>query len=88
MGKHERFVTGKDNPLEVGDQYVLVAMDSETKLVPCYRVGKRNAANAWHFVQDLETRLAGRAQPTTDGFGPYIIAVEDAFGSDSVTKFS
>ena len=81
-GKHERFVTGNDSELEVGDQYVFVAMDSETKLVPCFRVGKRNAANSWHFVQDLETRLANRVQLTTDGFGPYPNAVEDAFGSN------
>ena len=77
-GKHERFVTGDDNELEVGDQYVFVAMDSETKLVPCFRVGKRNAANTWHFVQDLETRLSNRVQLTTDGFGPYRNAVESS----------
>jgi IS1 family transposase len=82
VGKHERFVTGEDNPLEVGDQYVFVAMDSESKLIPCFRVGKRNAANTWYFVQDLQERLAGRVQLTTDGFRPYLPAVEDAFGSD------
>jgi len=81
VGKHERFVTGKDNPLEVGDQYVFVAMDSETKLVPCFRVGKRNSENTWFFIQDLQERLANRVQLTTDGFRPYLPAVEDAFGS-------
>ena len=82
VGKHERFVTGKDNPAEVGDQYVFVAMDSETKLIPCFRVGKRNAENTWFFVQDLQERLAGRVQLTTDGFRPYLNAVDDAFGID------
>jgi IS1 family transposase len=80
VGKHERFVTGKDNPLEVGDQYV--SMDSETKLIPCFRVGKRNAENRWFFIQDLQERVAGRMQLTTDGFRPYLPAVEDAFGAD------
>lgn len=80
VGKHERFVTDKDNPVEVGDQYVFVAMDSETKLIPCFRVGKRNAENTWFFVQDLQERLAGRVQLTTDGFRPYLNAVDDAFG--------
>jgi IS1 family transposase len=79
VGKHERFVTGKDNPLEVGDQYVFVAMDSETKLVPCFRFGKRNAENTWHFVQDLQERVVGRMQLTTNGVKPYLNAVEDAF---------
>lgn len=80
VGKKQRRVTEADNPAEVGEQYVFVAMDSETKLVPSFRVGKRNAANTWHFVQDLETRLTRRAQITTDGFRPYINAIEDAFG--------
>jgi IS1 family transposase len=71
-----------DNPLEVGDQYVFVAMDSETKLIPSFRVGKRNSANTWHFVQDLQQRLVGRAQITTDGFKPYLNAIEDAFGAN------
>jgi IS1 family transposase len=82
VGKHERFVNGSDNPAEVGDQYVFVAMDSETKLIPCFLVGKRSTASAWHFVQDLESRLANRVQLTTDGFRPYINAVEDAFGAN------
>lgn len=82
VGKKERKVDVEDNPLLVGDQYVFVAMDSETKIVPCFRVGKRTAANAWYFVRDLEQRLAGRVQLTTDGFRPYINAVEDAFGTN------
>src|SRR5713226_6581068 len=82
VGKKEKRVGYGDNSEEVGDQYVFVAMDSETKLIPCFRVGKRNAANTWHFVQDLETRLSNRVQLTTDGFGPYRNAVEDAFGAD------
>jgi hypothetical protein len=45
-------------------------------------VGKRNAENTWFFVQDLQERLAGRVQLTTDGFKPYLNAVDDAFGID------
>jgi len=82
VGKHERFVRPEENPVEVGDQYVFVAMDSETKLIPSFRVGKRNFTNTWHFVQDLQQRLANRAQITTDGFRPYVNAIEDAFGAN------
>src|SRR5260370_28690666 len=60
VGKHERFVTGKDNPLEVGDQYVFVAMDSETKLIPCFRVGRRNSANKWCVIAALHQRHTKR----------------------------
>ncbi len=82
VGKKEKRVRYDDDPELVGDQYVFVAMDSDTKLVPCFRVGKRNAANAWFFVRDLEERLANRVQLTTDGFRPYKDAVEDAFGAN------
>ena len=81
-GKHERRVNELDNRYEVGDQYVFIAMDSETKLIPSFRVGKRNAENTWYFVRDLETRLANRIQLTSDGFTAYLPAVEDAFGAD------
>jgi hypothetical protein len=66
----------------MGDQYVFVAMDAETKVIPCFRVGKRNTENTWYFIQDLESRLANRPQLTTDGWRAYIPAVEDAFGAE------
>ena len=81
VGKKEKRVTIDDNPQRVGDQYVFVAMDSESKLIPTYRVGKRDAANTWYFMRDLQERLKTRVQLTTDGFRPYLAAVEDAFGS-------
>ena len=80
--KKEKQVRRDENPELVGDQYVFVAMDSETKLVPSFRIGKRNAANTWHFVRDLQSRLAGRVQLTSDGFRPYVDAVDSAFGAD------
>jgi IS1 family transposase len=82
VAKKERRLTADDNPTEVGDQYVFVSMDSESKLIPSFYVGKRSGASAWHFVQDLQTRLSNRVQLTTDGFRPYLPAVEDAFGAD------
>jgi len=82
VGKKERRLEADDNPAELGDQYVFVAMDAETKLVPCFRVGKRNVENTWYFAQDLGERIVGRPQLTTDGWRPYIAAVEDAFGAN------
>ncbi|MGA7786129.1 MAG: IS1 family transposase, partial [Candidatus Acidiferrales bacterium] len=40
VGKKEKRIRRDDNPEIVGDQYVFVAMDSETKLIPSFRVGK------------------------------------------------
>jgi hypothetical protein len=45
-------------------------------------VGKRNAENTWYFVRDLQEQLRYRVQLTTDGFRPYVGAVEDAFGAN------
>ena len=85
VGKHERRLTGEEklNP-ELGDQYVFVALDAETKLVPNYLVGKRDGETALRFMMDLQERLQGngRIQLTSDGFRAYIDAVEQAFGSE------
>lgn len=65
-----------------GDVWTWVAIDADTKLVPCWMVGPRNAEAANEFIDDLAGRLASRVQITTDGFRPYLEAVEGAFGCD------
>ncbi|HEV2383511.1 MAG TPA: IS1 family transposase, partial [Terriglobia bacterium] len=71
-----------DDEATMGDQYVFVAMDSESKLVISHLVGKRDYPTAFNLIADLKGRLAHRIQLTTDGFRPYINAVEDNFGAD------
>ena len=71
-----------DTESEMGDQYVFVAMDSDSKLVISHLVGKRDFAAAFNLIADLKGRLAHRVQLTTDGFRPYLNAVEDNFGAD------
>ncbi len=66
----------------MGEQYLFIALDSETKLVPTFLVGKRSAENAFYLMRDLEARLATRPQLTTDGFRPYVNAVDDTFGAN------
>lgn len=65
-----------------GDVWTWVAIDAETKLVPCWHVGRRDARAAYEFISDLASRLANRVQLTTDGHRPYLEAVEGAFGSE------
>lgn len=65
-----------------GDVWTWTAIDTETKLIPCWYVGERDACAAYHFMNDLADRLANRIQLTTDGHRPYVQAVEDAFGSE------
>jgi IS1 family transposase len=65
-----------------GDVWLWVAIDADTKLVPCWRLGGRDALIAYEFVTDLAKRLSNRVQLTTDGHRVYLTAVELAFGSD------
>lgn len=65
-----------------GDIWTWVAMDADTKLVPCWAVGKRDGLAAYEFIGDLADRLSNRIQLTTDGHKPYLEAVEAAFGSE------
>jgi IS1 family transposase len=66
----------------MGEQYVFIAIDSETKLIPSFLVGKRSAANCYWLMKDLESRIVGRPQLTTDGFRPYVDAVDSTFGAN------
>ena len=65
-----------------GDVWTFVAIDAATKLVPSWLVGSRDTGCATALLQDLQPRLAGRVQLTTDGLKAYLSAVEDAFGGD------
>jgi IS1 family transposase len=72
----------RHDEITMGEQYVFIAIDSETKLIPSFVVGKRSAENAYGLMKDLESRLASRVQITTDGFRPYVNAVDDTFGAN------
>jgi IS1 family transposase len=80
--KQKNVAKAKAAPEQAGDMWTWVAIDADTKLVPSFYVGNRNAGAAQLFVSDLAERLAGRVQLTTDGHKPYLEAVESAFGAD------
>lgn len=78
IGAKQRGIT-EESPADWGDCYTFTAIDPDTKLMPCWLVGVRNAASTRDFMVDLAARLAGRIQLTTDGFWGYPDAVEHAF---------
>ncbi len=82
--KEQRLTDAEQLNPELGDQYVFVALDADTKLIPMFTVGKRDSDNAHRFMRELRLRLNGngRIQMTTDGFRAYLPAVEEAFGDD------
>jgi IS1 family transposase len=65
----------------VADVWTWTAIDADTKLVPSWLVGTRDAETARLFMNDVASRLAHRVQMTTDGHKPYLEAVEGAFGA-------
>jgi hypothetical protein len=44
----------------VGDVWMWTAIDADTKLVPCWHVGRRDGRAAYEFITDLASRLAHR----------------------------
>ena len=81
VGKKRRNVRSGDAP-EVGDQWIYVAIDAETKLVPSFRIGKRVRPDTWAFLWDLNKRIVNRVQLTTDGLNHYTVTVPECFGTD------
>jgi transposase-like protein len=81
VGKKDRNVRQGDD-LSVGSVWTFCAIDAETKLVPAFKVGERNAATANAFVADVASRMKNRVQISTDGLKAYVDAVEKAFGAD------
>ncbi len=82
VGKKQRQVTEGDDRSKVGGQWTFVALDADTKLVPVYRVGKRNLPIATAFMTDLAGRLSNRVQLSSDALPAYVEATERAFGAD------
>ena len=67
-----------------GDVWTWTAIDPETKLVPSWLVGTRDAEDARAFIADLRSRLMSpRVQITTDGHQPYVAAIEAEFGAEA-----
>jgi IS1 family transposase len=64
----------------VGSVWTWVAIDADTKLVPTFHVGTRDADCAFEFMSDLASRITNRVQLTTDGHRAYLEAVDYAFG--------
>lgn len=67
---------------EAGDVWTWVAFCADTKLMPSWFLGNRDAECAKAFMDDLAGRLANRVQLTSDGHKSYLQAVEQAFGND------
>jgi IS1 family transposase len=80
--KEKNVPADKKGKFGFGDVWTWTAIDADTKLVPSFMVGNRDAKSATMFIDDLASRLATRVQLTTDGLKVYLEAVEGAFGCE------
>lgn len=73
VGFYERMEHG------YGDCWTFVAIDPDTKFVPCWFVGARTHANTRLFIADLKSRLVNRPQISTDGYKAYKTTIGETF---------
>lgn len=66
------------NAKQIGDAYCFVGVERYTKLVLCWHLGKRTRVATEDFASKLRWATSGKRwfQVTTDGFQPYIHAME------------
>jgi IS1 family transposase len=81
IGKKERHCT-PDDSLELGDVWTFCAIDSEMKIVPSFKCGKRDLPTANAFVADVASRMRNRVQISSDALRAYVDAIEMNFGAD------
>lgn len=84
VGKKQRNVKADEDTSRVGDTWTFCAIDADTKLVPSFLVGKRNAQCTRAFISDVASRLNSRVQISTDGLRSYIEAIGASFANVGV----
>ena len=82
VGKKQRHVGSWEESWFYGNFWTWVAIDADTKLVPTYRVSKRDVDSARIFITDLASRMANRIQLSSDRLPAYVNAVAEAFGEN------
>lgn len=64
----------------LGDVWIWVAIDADTKLIATWHTGKRERGDAYRFIADLASRVTtSNVQITTDGFRAYNEPIERLF---------
>ncbi len=83
IGKKKKNVR-EDDSADHGDVWTFIAIDADTKIIPAYKVGKRDLPTATAFMDDLSIRLKNRVQISADGLRAYEDSIKSAFDSDGV----
>jgi IS1 family transposase len=80
--KKKNLSEAKKGQFGYGDVWTWTAICADTKLIPTWAIGNRDAETGKLLMQDLASRLKNKVQLTSDGHKIYLEAVEDAFGAD------
>ena len=80
--KEKNVPEDKKGQFGYGDVWTWTAVCADSKLVPAWLIGNRDAETAALFMKDLASRFGHRVQLTTDGHRAYLDAVEQAFGCE------
>jgi IS1 family transposase len=89
--KQGKLTDDEKEQTNVGDIYVFTALDTDTKLLITYAIGKRNGETTDAFIDDLSGRIivsgdvnlpmSAKPQISTDGWQSYPPAIRESFGS-------
>lgn len=82
IGMKKKNTTPEQRAVGFGDVWTFTSICPDTKLMPCYLVGKRDKYHACVFMEDLARRLNKRVQLSSDAMIAYPEAVERAFGTE------
>lgn len=80
--KHKNVPKDKEGKFGYGNVWTWTALCADTKLVPSWYIGSRDAISGMRFLRNLKKRLKYRVQLTTDSHKAYLVAVNHAFGDD------
>jgi IS1 family transposase len=79
VGAKAKNATDEQKDKGFGDAWTWTAICADTKIIPSWYVGSRDAEAGRIFISDLAGRMGNRIQLTSDGHKVYVSAVEHAF---------
>ena len=83
VGKKQKHLTVQEKKTrQLGDQYVYVALDADTKIVPYFFIGKRTTKDCFNFILELSKKINTRYQLSTDSYQTYMNVIERVYGCD------
>ena len=71
-----------DPPKFVGDAWTHIALDSRTKMIVSYRIGKRDPRETLWLIKDVRKRVVGMPEFASDGYPAYEKYARKVFGDD------